>query len=461
MLSPDLVRKVLDAALAGGADFAEIFAEDSYTSELGMVDAKPSTALVGRISGAGIRLFYGTEQIYVTTNDLSERGLIKAATTAAKAKAGHASHKVQSWIKLGFDELHEYGTRPASYDREKKYSYLVRMDQAARARSSMVVQVSPWLAERTQNVLIANSLGLWAEDERNWVRAGLSTLLEDKGSREGASVRDGTLGTSEFFETLDFQAMAEKAVDRAALLIHAEYSPAGEMPVIIDSGFGGVIFHEACGHGLETTAIAKEASVFCGKLGQKIASDCVTAVDDGTMKNTWGSMNIDDEGMAMQRTVLIENGILKSYMADQMGAKQTGHSATGSGRRQSYKFAPASRMRNTFIAPGKDKLEAMIQDVDYGIYAKEMGGGSVTSGTGDYNFGVQEAYLVKNGKIDKPLKGVTLIGRGIETIGRITKVADNFKLETGMCGSVSGSIPTTCGQPAILVSKILVGGRVK
>ena len=220
-----------------------------------------------------------------------------------------------------------------------------------------------------------------------------------------------------------------------------------------------MIFHEACGHGLETTAVSKNASVFCGKIGERIAETCVTAVDDGTIANTWGSLNIDDEGMQTKNTTLIENGILKSYLVDQMGAKQTGFEVTGSGRRQNYKFAPASRMRNTFIAAGKDKLEDMIFDIDHGIYAKKMGGGSVAPGTGEYNFGVQEGYLIKNGRIEKPIKGATLIGKGIETLGRITRVADNLTLETGMCGSVSGSIPTTVGQPAITVSKILVGGR--
>ncbi|MES2962878.1 MAG: TldD/PmbA family protein, partial [Bdellovibrionota bacterium] len=419
----------------------------------------PSTALVGRTYGAGIRLFYGTEQIYVTTNDLSEAGLLKAALNAAKAKIGEAKNQTQNFQKAPFDELHAYGKRPAEYDREKKFNWLKTMDRAARSRSSMVIQVEPKLIEKTQKMLVANSLGIWAEDERNYVRAYVTTLLEDKGEKMAAYDNTGTLGTSEFFETVDFEKLAHKAVDRAKLLIHADYAPAGEMPVIIDNGFGGVIFHEACGHGLETTSIAKNASVFCGKLGEKIAESCVTAIDDGTIKNTWGSLNVDDEGMPTKKTVLIENGILKSYIVDQMGAKQTGLQATGSGRRQNYKYAPASRMRNTFIAPGKDKLEDMIKDIDYGLYAKQMGGGSVSPGTGDYNFGVVEGYIIRNGKIEKPVKGASLIGRGIETIGRIVRVADNMTLEPGMCGSVSGQIPTTVGQPAITVSKILVGGR--
>jgi len=395
----------------------------------------------------------------VTTNDMSEAGLVKAALNAAKAKSGSAKNETKNFSKSPYDSIHLYGTRPAEYDREKKFSWLQRMDKAARSRSSMVVQVEPKLIEKTQKMLVANSLGVWAEDERNYVRAFVNTLLEDKGEKMSGYDNTGTLGTSEFFETVDFEELAHKAVDRAKLLIHADYAPAGEMPVIIDNGFGGVIFHEACGHGLETTSVAKNASVFCGKMGEKIAHECVTAIDDGTMANTWGSLIVDDEGMPTKRTTLIENGILKSYIVDQMGSQQTGLSTTGSGRRQNYKYAPASRMRNTFIAPGKDKLEDMIKDIDYGLYAKKMGGGSVSPGTGDYNFGVVEGYLIRNGKIEKPVKGASLIGRGIETLGRISRVADNMTLEPGMCGSVSGSIPTTVGQPAITVSKILVGGR--
>jgi TldD protein len=459
MLSSSLVRKVLDACLSGGADFAELFAEESYSSELSMIDSKPSTALVGRTYGAGLRLFYGHEQVYVTTNDLTEDGLMKAARTAAASRKGTSHSAVAPFQSTVFDDLHRYGTRPSEYDRDKKFAWLKAMDKAARSRSSMVVQAEPKLVEKTQKILVANSLGVWAEDERNYVRAILATLLEDKGVKQSAHDVRGTLDTTQYFESIDFEKMANESVDRAKLLIHADYAPAGEMPVVIDNGFGGVIFHEACGHGLETTAIAKNASVFNGKLGEKIAHDCVTAVDHGQIANTWGSLNIDDEGMPTQNTTLIENGVLKSYIVDQMGAKQTGYAPTGSGRRQNYKFAPASRMRNTFLAAGKDKLEDMIRDIDYGLYAKKMGGGSVSPGTGDYNFGVQEAYLIRNGKIEKPIKGATLIGRGIETLGRITHVADNLSLETGMCGSVSGSIPTTVGQPAITVSKILVGGR--
>ena len=461
MISESLARRALDAALSNGADFAEIFVEETYSSELSMVDSEPDRAVVGRLHGAGIRLFYGHEVIHATTSDLSEAGLVRAARVASAARRGSAATVVAPTNRHMFDSIHEYGKKPWEHDRNTKFKILRALDQAARARSSMVTQSTPAMQEKSQKILIVNSDGLWAEDERHYINVRLGVLLEDKGQREEGFERTGDLGTLECLDRLDFTAIANRAVDRGALLIHADFAPAGEMPVVIEGGFGGVIFHEACGHGLETTAVAKEASVFCGKLGTKIAESCVTAIDDGTMANTWGSLDIDDEGMPTQRTVLIENGILKSYMADKMGARQTGYAPTGSGRRQSYKFAPASRMRNTFIAPGTDSLESMIGSVDDGLYAKCLGGGSVNPGTGDYNFGVREAYLIKNGRIERPVKGAMLIGRGIDTLSRIKAVGTELSLEPGFCGSVSGSIPTTIGQPAILVSKILVGGRAK
>lgn len=459
IVSQQILQKALDAALSTGADFADIFVEDTYSSQLSILSQKPETAIVGQLYGAGIRLFFGHEVVYVTTNDLSEAGLVKAALSAAQSRGQGAAKKSLPLMQVPFDSAHTYGEKPWEMDRNKKFQWLNSVDQHARARSSQVTQVEAMLNEKFQKVQIANSKGLMAYDERAYSRVNVETFVENNGVKESSSEREGHLGTSEIFDQLDLKKLAQENVDRALMLTTAKYAPAGEMPVVIDNSFGGVIFHEACGHGLETTSVAKGASVFCGKLNEKIANDCVTAIDDGTIENGWGSLNVDDEGNNTQRTVLIENGVLKSYIVDEMGSRQTGHAATGSGRRQSYKFAPASRMRNTFIAAGQDSFEDMIRDVDYGLYAKNMGGGSVNPGTGDYNFQVREAYIIRNGRIEEPVKGACLIGRGIDTLGKITKVSKDLKLATGMCGSVSGSIPAAVGQPQILVSSLMVGGR--
>jgi TldD protein len=231
------------------------------------------------------------------------------------------------------------------------------------------------------------------------------------------------------------------------------------MPVVIDKGFGGVIFHEACGHLLETTSVEKKASVFWDKMGEKIAHEALSAVDDGTIDGEWGSLSIDDEGMPTQKTTLIKNGQLTRFISDRMGEIKTGHKRTGSGRKQSYKFAPASRMRNTYIEAGNHSLEEILATIGNGLYAKSMGGGSVNPGTGEFNFSVREAYLVENGKITTPVKGATLIGSGADIMTKISMVGRDLELMAGMCGSVSGSIPTTVGQPPVKVDEILVGGR--
>lgn len=460
ILSPVLLKKALDAALSTGADFADIFVEDTWSSILTLLGGKPQKAIVGQLYGAGIRLFFGHEIIYVTTNDLTEQGLVKAALQAARSRGGAGSARAASALQEhGFDSIHVFGDKPWETDRDRKIKWLSALDQHARARSTLVTQVEASLTEKFQRVQIANSRGLLTDDERAYARIRLEVFAEQHGVKEAFTDNYGHMGTSELFDRWDMKAFAERITDKAVMLTTAKYAPAGEMPVVIDNSFGGVIFHEACGHGLETTAVAKDSSVFCGKLGQKIAHESVTAIDDGTIANGWGSLNVDDEGRETKRTVLIENGVLKSYIVDEMGSRQTGFEPTGSGRRQSYKFAPASRMRNTFINAGKDKFEDMIRDVDYGIYAKQMGGGSVSPGTGDFNFAVSEAYIIRNGRIEEPVKGATLIGRGIDALGKITKVSDQLQLAPGMCGSVSGSIPAAVGQPQILVSSLLVGGR--
>jgi TldD protein len=243
-------------------------------------------------------------------------------------------------------------------------------------------------------------------------------------------------------------------------MVRAPHAPAGRMPTVIGSAFGGVIFHEACGHALETTAVAKNASVFGGRLGRAVAAECVTAVDDGTLPGMWGSTAFDDEGRPTRRTVLIEKGVLRSYLVDRLGSLKTGLAPTGSGRRQSYHYAPTSRMRNTFIAPGTASLEEMLSGVKRGLYARKMGGGSVNPATGEFNFAVREGYLIKDGKLAGPVRGASLIGFGPEVIARVDRVGGNLELEPGTCGSLSGSVPTTVGQPTLRVAEITVGGRI-
>lgn len=267
------------------------------------------------------------------------------------------------------------------------------------------------------------------------------------------------MGFELFRDRIDPAAHARKAAKTAITMLHAPECPAGVMPVAIDNGFGGVIFHEACGHSLEATSVAFGMSEFCGKLGQQIAAPCVTAIDDGTLPNEWGSENVDDEGTPTTKLVLIENGVLKNYMVDRLNGKRMGMAPTGSARRESYAYAPTSRMRNTYIAAGTDSNEEIISSMGDGLYAAKMGGGSVNPATGEFNFAVQEGYLVKDGKIATPVRGASLIGKGAEVLMKIDRVGRDMQMAQGMCGSQSGSVPTNVGEPMIRVSAMTVGGR--
>ena len=263
----------------------------------------------------------------------------------------------------------------------------------------------------------------------------------------------------EMFDSIAPREVGVHAAKQALVNLGAGYCKAGVMTVAIENGFGGVIFHEACGHSLEATQVGVGMSEMCGKLGQKIANEKITAIDDGTIVGAWGSTNIDDEGNPTQRNVLIENGVLKGYMVDRLGSRRMGMPMTGNSRRQSYAYEPTSRMTNTFIDNGPDKNEDIIASIDYGLYAKSMGGGSVNPLTGDFNFTVNEGYIVRNGKICEAVRGASLIGKGAEILQDIDMVGQNLATGQGMCGSSSGSVPTDVGQPLIRVSSITVGGR--
>lgn len=459
LITRQLAGDVIDMALSGGADFAEIFVEDRQTAGLSFLDGRVKNAASGQSRGAGVRAFYGTRAVYAHTNDLSREGLMAVAKAVSQTHQASDRHSRQPMRDTSRPSLSSAWSSPFEIPAERKISLFERADKAARAVGSEISQVDVSLAEQLQQVLIANSEGLWATDVRPYIRLNLSAIATGSGEFQTASESPGALQGFEFVDGLDVEDLAERVAKIAVTMLKAGYAPSGKMPVIIDNGFGGVIFHEACGHLLETTSVATGASVLAGKMGQQIAHSAVTALDDGTIAGAWGSLNIDDEGAPTQKTTLISNGILTSYMVDKLGARKTGYTPTGSGRRESYRYAPTSRMRNTYIAPGPHAFEDLIASVPYGLYAKRMGGGSVSPGTGDFNFSVREAYMIRDGKIAEPVRGATLIGNGADILMKIDMVGRDLALAEGMCGSISGSIPVTVGQPALRVSEIVVGGR--
>ena len=424
---------LLGLGRAAGADFVEFFLERvNYVSCLAEDDA--ITSITPRLStGAGVRVFRGKADCYVSTNNITFSGL-KAALEKALDIMGLQLPAPNAFIpEINLELFRDYTTK--------------------RGKDAWLP-----LCSSMQEVLVAASDGTFARDIRLTQSVGFNLLCADGAHRTSIGQRAGNTSDPKFLKTWDYQEAADEIAESAGKMLYADYVESGNYPIVMANHFGGVIFHEACGHLLETTQIERGTTPFADKKGEKIAHESLTAWDEGRSDNAFGTIEMDDEGMPAQRTLLIEKGVLKNFLADRAGSMRTGHPRTGSGRRQNFTFAAASRMRNTYIAPGEYKNEDLFASIDKGIYCKKMGGGSVGA-TGEFNFGVDEAYLIENGKVTKPLKGAILIGEAKEIMNKISMCSQDLSLAPGFCGSVSGSIYTTVGQPHIKVDSITVGGR--
>ena len=459
MLKQDVAQAVLAEALKRGGDFAEMFLEDRQNNNISMLSGKVQSVNSRRLHGAGVRVFNGVQGVYVYTNDTSLEGLLACARRAASAVKNEQYYTAKDLQWTDVPNIHFIQEIPSEVNTARKVAKM-KEAQAVLKEESEIAQASIGYMDSVQRVWIANTEGLFTTDTRVYTRMNVAAIASNGTENQTGSCSPGGMQGFEIFNTkIDPEAIAKEAAHQARTMLHAPMCPAGIMPVVIDNGFGGVIFHEACGHSLEATSVAVGHSEMCGKLGQKVAADCVTAIDDGTIPNEWGSLNIDDEGTPTTKLVLIENGILKNYMIDKLNARRMNMPITGSGRRQGYMFAPTSRMRNTYIAAGNDDNDEIIATMGDGLYAKKMGGGSVEPTTGKFNFAVNEGYLVKDGKIVHPVRGASLIGKGNEILLKIDRVGKDMQMAQGMCGSQSGSIPTNVGQPMIRVSSMTVGGR--
>lgn len=459
MLEKHIVEKIIDIALSTGGDFTEVFVEKKNSSNLFMIDGKIESSISGRDFGVGIRIFKGVFSVYGYTNDVTEENLIATTKKIAKSIEGTKEDITINLIKQDIENINKIKIFPESIKKSEKIDLMRIASHSAKNYDPLISQTRVSLGDVKQNILIANSEGLWVTDERVRGRISIESIASDGNDMQTGRVSPGASAGFEFFKSLDIENEAREASRIAKTMLFANYSPSGKFPVVINNKFGGVIFHEACGHGLEASSVAKGNSIFAGKVGELIASPLVSAVDDGTIPNEWGSLTIDDEGHKTQRNLLIENGILKGYLVDKLNGRRMGMESTGSGRRESYRYAPTSRMTNTFILNGNSSFEEIIKNTEYGIFAKNMGGGSVNPTTGDFNFAVMEGYIIRNGEIKEPIRGATLIGNGGEVLKKIDMVGDNLGYGQGMCGSSSGSIPTNVGQPVLRVSEITVGGR--
>lgn len=451
-------KEILEVALSTGGDFAEVYMEKTTNEVLRLHSGKLSTANVSKVKGAAIRIIKGELEVNSSITDCTYENLLKAAKTLAGSFNDKKHVEVQPFVEKKVElVVNPKNVRGNGISRE--VNLLKTASDTIYAYSKEIVQVICNLTKTEKRIFVFASDSTWQTDYRCNTRLACQAVASDGKEMETGFDSFGRNQGMEMFDDFDVVPFAKQVAHDAVEMLHAEPMQGGEMPVVINNGFGGVILHEACVHGLEATSVAKGMSVFCNKLGQKVASDIVNAVDDGTNLNAWGSINVDDEGTPSKCNVLIENGILKSYLVDKRNSKKMNHPITGSSRRESYKYQTTSRMTNTYFLNGKSTFDEIIKSTEKGLFAEKMGGGSVNPATGEFNFAVQVGYMIENGKITKPVKGATLVGSGKDVLLHIDMIGDNLSCGYGMCGSMSGSVPTIVGQPTIRVSKMTVGGK--
>ena len=458
MLKSQTIEKILDLALELGGDFAEVYQEDTRHSNIRALHDRVESSSCGRESGIGIRIFSGLNSRYAFTTNESEDNLLQLVRNMAQGLPNQGKRKVPLGDPTIYGEAHPILTKPQDVDYARRMEVIRRATSAGMAYAPEIVQVSVSYLDLEQNVLIANSEGVFAEDTRVKTRILISAYAQNEKGLQSGYFGPGAMRGFEYYADLDIEWYAQEAARVAVTMLGADKCPGGQMSVVVDNGFGGLMFHEACGHSLEASSVAKGTSEFSGKLGQQIASPLVTLIDDGTLANEWGSLSVDDEGHPTQKNVLIENGILKGYMIDKLNGRRLQMEPTGSARRQSYRFAPTSRMTNTYIANGPHSKEEIISSTDRGLFVKYINGGSVNPATGDFNFNVSEAYLIEGGRITKPVRGATLIGNGGTILQQVDMVGDNLEIRQGYCYAGSGALFIGAGQPTVRVAAMTVGG---
>lgn len=452
------LQLLLDNIIESEVDFGEIFYENTLVKTYEVIDSKLDTINSRITHGVGIRLAHNNDIVYGYTNDLKKKSLYELVS---RIKNNFSNNRLIKEVNLERLKISRDKSviKHNDMDDNKKKEYLLNIDKLARSIDSRIVQVDTVFYESDSEVIIANTNNTYVKENRPLTRLNITIIAKDDKRQTKSSKSYGISGGYELLDEIDIKKEVENLAISTIKKLSAKPCPSGEMPVIIGPGFGAVIFHEACGHSMEATTVSYNTSILSGKLNEKIASSKVSIIDDGTLKSKWGTTVYDDEGNKTRKNVLIKNGVLKGYLIDYLNNRKMNMEITGSGRRESYKYAPTSRMNNTYLVKGHDKIEDMIKSVKYGIYAVNMGGGSVDPVTGDFNFAVNEAYLIENGKITDMVLGGSLIGNTLDILNNVSMVSDDLSFDTGFCGSVSGNVPVTIGEPTILVSKILVGGN--
>nr|MBA2599770.1 TldD/PmbA family protein [Actinomycetota bacterium] len=457
MIEPDVIQRTLGAALAAGGDLAEIFVEDRTSMALRLDDSRIEDVTSGRDVGAGIRVLAGDRASYAYTNLLTEESLRMTAEAARAGLEGPAG-SVETDLRRVVGGGHPVVVRPEDVGAADKAATLVKANDAARSQGAEVRQVMVSYADVRQKVLIASSDGRLAEDDRTRVRFAVQVVAARNGEIATGFEAPGHSGGFELLQRYDVEDLGRSAASKALRMLDARPSPAGEFPVVLAPGTGGVLIHEACGHGLEADTLVKEASAYAKRHGERFGSEAVTIVDDATETGLWGSFGVDDEGTPAQSTVLFEKGVLVGHMSDVLSAEKIGHPPTGNGRRQSYAHLPIVRMTNTNLLPGDDDPEEIIRSVERGVYAATFAGGEVNPATGNFVFGMSEAYMIENGAIAYPIKGAQLIGNGPRVLGVIDAIGSDFGRKEGVCGKDGQHAPVTNGMSTVLLGKMTVGG---
>ena len=455
-----VLARVLAKGRSTGAGFSEVFIEDKRNMGASLDDGKVEAVNSSRDSGAGIRVINGETTGFAYTADLTEKGLLAAAEAAAAAAAtGDGQVHTVSLGTVARQQVNDVRIPPTSVPKARKVELLMIANDVARGVDQSIVQVSAGYSDATRRILIANSDGVLATDEQVRTIFRVGTVADgDTGMQTGYDSVGFTIGF-ELFDEESIEELAERAARQAVTKLRARPAPSGAMPVVIKCGSGGVLFHEACGHGLEADLVARGASVYANRVGELVASPLVTLVDDGTMSREWGAIGIDDEGHKSQRNVLIENGVLTDYMWDHIRSRNEGHAQTGNGRRQSYQHLPMVRMTNTFVLNGTEEPDDIVRATEKGVYVAKLGGGSVNTATGDFVFGMTEAYLIENGEITEPLREGNLIGNGPQVLADIDLLGNDFAMgNPGMCGKDGQGVPVGDGQPTLRVKSLTVGG---
>lgn len=463
MFSEKLLAEVLNMALSNGGDFADIFIEHSEVNSIFCEDDKIENVSSGVDAGAGLRIIRGEEIIYGSTNELNEEGLKKLARALSAQKisknqsTGAAGFTNQNSIPLVQNSMPVIKI-PSDVNIRAKTGLVNLANETARKVDPRVRQVSISYADKVKDIVIMNTLASYKQERRVYTVFNVNTVAGDKEIIQTGYKVIGGLEGFELFSEYDVRDLARGSAEMAVKMLSAKRAPAGRMPVVLASESGGTMIHEAIGHSLEADLVQKGVSQYKGRLGELVASPLVTVIDDATLPKKRGSYVVDDEGTPAQKTILVENGILKNYLYDYYTATKDKRNSTGNGRRESYHLKPIPRMSNTYIAPGKDNPDEIIKSVDKGLYVKKMGGGQVNTTNGDFVFEVSEGYEIDRGKVEALVRGATLLGNGPEILKIIDMVGNDLKFDSGTCGKDGQHVPVGDGQPTLRIKEITVGG---